>query len=48
MTFSMDEDTAAAISAGDLSTEQAFITGKLDIEGDTGRLLDAYRASTEG
>ncbi len=48
VTFAMDDETAAAISSGELSTEEAFITGKLDIDGDTGRLLDAYRASTEG
>lgn len=45
VTFSMDEATAKAISSGELSTEEAFITGRLDIDGDPGPLIEAYRAA---
>ncbi len=45
VTFSMNEETAQAISAGELSTEEAFITGRLDIDGDPGPLIEAYRAA---
>ena len=47
VTFAMDEDTARAISTGDLSTEEAFITGRLDIDGDPGPLIEAYRAQRD-
>ena len=41
--FSMDAETALAISKGELSTEEAFITGKLELAGDATALIDAYR-----
>ncbi|MEM7288124.1 MAG: SCP2 sterol-binding domain-containing protein, partial [Actinomycetota bacterium] len=44
VTFSMDEATAREISSGEISTEEAFITGRLDIDGDPGPLIEAYRA----
>ena len=47
VTFSMNEETAQAISAGDLSTEEAFITGRLDIDGDPGPLIEAYRSARD-
>lgn len=47
VTFSMNEETARAISAGDLSTEEAFITGRLDIDGDPGPLIEAYQAARD-
>ena len=47
VTFSMNEETARAISAGQLSTEEAFITGRLDIDGDPGPLIEAYRAAAD-
>jgi len=43
VTFHMDEDTAVAISGGTLSSEEAFIKGKLSIDGDPTALVDAYR-----
>ena len=45
VTFSMDEATAHQISAGTLSTEEAFITGRLTIDGDPGPLIEAHRAT---
>lgn len=47
ITFSMAQDTAERIAAGELSSEEAFITGLLDIEGDPGGLIEAHRSSTE-
>lgn len=47
VTFSMNEGTAHAISTGALSTEEAFITGRLDIDGDPGPLIEAYRAARD-
>lgn len=47
ITFRMDLATARLISNGELSTEQAFITGALDLEGDPGRLIEAYRNATD-
>lgn len=47
VTFSMNEETARAISGGELSTEEAFITGRLDIDGDPGPLIEAYRAGRD-
>ena len=47
ITFRMDLATARQISDGELSTEQAFITGALDLEGDPGPLLDAYRSADD-
>lgn len=44
VTFTMDEATAKAVSAGDLGTQEAFIMGKLDIDGDPAALIDAYRS----
>ncbi len=43
VTFSMDAATALAVSSGELSTEEAFIMGRLKIHGDPAPLLDAYR-----
>jgi len=45
VTFRMDEATAGAIADGTLSSEEAFITGRLDLEGDTAAVIDAHRAS---
>lgn len=45
VTFRMDKATAEAISAGRLSSEEAFITGRLDLEGDAAALIDTHRAS---
>lgn len=44
--FSMNADTALAISKGELSTEEAFITGKLELAGDATALIAAYRDDT--
>jgi len=44
--FSMDAETALTISKGELSTEEAFITGKLELAGDATALIDAYRDAT--
>ncbi len=44
VTFTMDEATARAVSAGELSTEEAFITGRLTIDGDPGPLIEAHRS----
>jgi putative sterol carrier protein len=46
VTFSMDEATALAMSNGELSTEEAFITGRLSLEGDAIAMIDAYRDAT--
>jgi hypothetical protein len=43
VTFRMDEETAAAISGGQLSSEEAFIKGNLSIDGDPTALMEAYR-----
>ncbi len=43
VTFSMDEATALAVSSGELSTEEAFIMGRLKIEGDPTPLVVAYK-----
>ena len=42
--FTMDERTALAISTGEVSSEEAFINGDLELEGDPTLLIDAYRA----
>lgn len=47
VTFTMDTDTASRISNGAISTEEAFLTGLLDLDGDAGALIAAYRASGE-
>ncbi len=46
VTFRLDRETARRISDGELSSEEAFITGRLDLEGDPALLIDAYKAST--
>lgn len=43
VTFSMGEATALAVSSGELSTEEAFIMGRLKIEGDPTPLVAAYK-----
>lgn len=45
VTFRMNLDTAKRISDGDLSTEEAFITGALDLTGDPAALIEAYRSA---
>jgi len=45
VTFRMDEETAAAISGGQLSSEEAFIKGNLRIDGDPTALMEAFRQS---
>ena len=47
VTFRMDEGTAREISDGSLSSEEAFLTGRLDLEGDAHALIEAHRASGE-
>ncbi len=47
VTFRMDEATAREISDGRLSSEEAFLTGRLDLEGDAQALVEAHRASGE-
>ena len=44
VTFRMNTATALEISEGRLSSEEAFLTGRLDLEGDAGALIDAYRS----
>ncbi len=45
VTFRMDEATAIAIADGSLSSEEAFITGRLDLEGNTAAIIEAHRMS---
>ena len=40
VTFSQDTATAAAIGAGELSAQTAFIDGRLRVRGDVGRLTE--------
>ncbi len=47
VTFSMNEQTAREISQGTLSAEEAFLTGRLDIAGDTSALVEAHRAARD-
>lgn len=47
VSFRLDEATARDISDGTLSTEEAFIAGRLTIDGDTIALIDAYRNATD-
>ncbi len=47
VTFRMHRDTAKLISDGELSTEEAFITGRLDIDGDPTPLIEAYQAAND-
>lgn len=47
VTFHLDAATAQAITAGELSTEEAFISGRLTIDGDTIALIQAYRDATD-
>ena len=42
VTFTMDEATAQQISNGSLSSEEAFITGQLRLEGDATLLIAAH------
>ena len=42
VTFTMDEATARRISNGTLSSEEAFITGQLRLEGDATLLIAAH------
>lgn len=44
VTFRQDRATAAAIEAGELSAQQAFMDGRLRVEGAVGRLVDATEA----
>lgn len=48
VTFRMSIDTARDISDGSLSSEEAFLTGRLDLDGDTGALIEAYRSADPG
>lgn len=45
--FTMDEATAKALSRGELSTEEAFISGRLELTGDPTPLIEAYRNITD-
>jgi hypothetical protein len=45
--FTMDRATAAAINGGELSAEEAFITGRLDLEGDASAIIHAHRAARD-
>lgn len=47
VTFSMTIDTAARISAGELSSEEAFVTGLMTLDGDATTLVEAHRAREE-
>lgn len=44
VTFTQDTATAAAINAGELSAQQAFMDGRLRVGGAVGRLVDAATA----
>lgn len=44
VTFVQDVATAAAIEAGELSAQQAFVDGRLRVRGAVGRLVDATGA----
>jgi putative sterol carrier protein len=44
VTFVQDVATAAAIEAGELSAQQAFVDGRLRVRGAVGRLADATAA----
>ncbi|MGI9622332.1 MAG: SCP2 sterol-binding domain-containing protein [Acidimicrobiales bacterium] len=43
--FSMSRDIARQVSTAELSIEEAFITGRVDIEGDITALLEAHAAA---
>ena len=47
VTFRMDRESAREISDGNMSTEDAFIAGRLDLDGDPGPLIEAYRAADD-
>lgn len=47
VTFRMNKETAREISDGNMSTEDAFIAGRLDLDGDPGPLIEAYRAGDD-
>lgn len=47
VSFSMAADIAQQISSGQLSIEEAFVTGRVDIEGDITALLEAHAAATD-
>ena len=42
VTFSIDQDTAALIQEGSLSTEEAFLRGLLAVDGDVALLVDIH------
>lgn len=46
VTFRMGLDTAQRISAGEMSSEEAFLAGLLDLEGDAEALIEAHRGAT--
>lgn len=48
VTFQMGEETARRISAGELSSQEAFLDGLLDLDGDTAALIEAYRSDGNG
>lgn len=40
VTITQDPETAAALQRGDLHAQNAFLTGRLSIDGDIGRLIE--------
>ncbi len=42
VTFSIDQDTAALIQEGSLSTEEAFLRGLLTVDGDVALLVNIH------
>ena len=44
VTFTQDYATAAAVARGDLSAQEAFMTGRITLSGDAGALLAAAPA----
>lgn len=42
VTFSIDQDTAALIQEGSLSTEEAFLRGLLAVDGDVALLVNIH------
>lgn len=44
VTFTQDYDTAVAVARGDLSAQEAFMTGRITLGGDAGALIAAAPA----
>ncbi len=45
--FSLDKETAVSIHRGDLTTEEAFLKGLLQLSGEVERLIEAFPSFTQ-